>query len=485
MKRIVLVLLLHCVFVFAARSQEEDRTKSISEHKASVVAAEKTGDLAQIADELGRLSFEQAGANQFFEATTNAQKAIDMFQKLNQPKMVARCYGTLLWIHNSMRNNDKVEEYARKMLEIGRAENSLPIIGAGLDALGNIYLTKKDYKKSLETYEESLKIFETTGENIGATHYNISNVYNAMNNWVEGLKHAQLASKLVLEHRDTLRYVMSLHNQIIGNANLNNFAAAEKLKIEAKALADYIAIPDVNRDMYLAHALFFEQKGDYKNAYKSHVEFYKLDSILTSESHHQQFAQLETAFHTKEKEQENLKLSNKLQQQYLLFAAIVGALLFLIGLIYLQRKRLKIKNDLLVKEQLLAQKELDTHIDLLKEKTDTIEQLKTTIEKRENFDDKENTIAELLNASIFTEEQWLSFRYKFERVHVDFFTKLQEAVPDTTEAEKRLAALTKLGISGTQIASMLGISPESVTKARYRLRKKMEGGKLDRVLAEI
>ena len=482
-KNFVLASLCQCLAVTILLAQ--DATSGITKQKAALAIAEKTGDQAKIADASGRLAFEQAMGNDFFEAITNAQKSIDIFQNLNKPKDLARCYGTMLWVHNAMHNNDKVEEYAQKTLVIGRAEKDTFIVAASLDALANIYDSKGDYNKAIATYREAIQLLEATGEASGSSHNSLASTYYKMSNWSEGLKQNLLASKMLLEEGDTLRYTTSIYNQALANGYLNNFSTAEKLLREADALTNYMAIPEANRDMYLANSMFWGQKGDYKKAYAAHILFYKSDSSMTSETHHQQFAQLETAFHTKEKEQENLKLSNKLQQQYLLFAAIVVALLFLIGFIYLQRKRLKIKNDLLVKEQLLAQKELDTHIDLLKEKTDAIEQLKNTIEKRENFDDKENTIAELLNASIFTEEQWLSFKYKFERVHPDFFAKLQEAVPDVTEAEKRLSALTKLGISGTQIASMLGISPESVTKTRYRLRKKMEGGKLDRVLAEI
>jgi DNA-binding CsgD family transcriptional regulator len=51
-----------------------------------------------------------------------------------------------------------------------------------------------------------------------------------------------------------------------------------------------------------------------------------------------------------------------------------------------------------------------------------------------------------------------------------------------TEAEKRLLALTKLEMSNSEIAAMLGISPESVIKTRYRLRKKVGDEDLKRLV---
>jgi DNA-binding CsgD family transcriptional regulator len=44
-------------------------------------------------------------------------------------------------------------------------------------------------------------------------------------------------------------------------------------------------------------------------------------------------------------------------------------------------------------------------------------------------------------------------------------------IPDITVAEQRMAALTRLHLSTKQMASMLGISPDSVYKIRQRLRK--------------
>jgi DNA-binding CsgD family transcriptional regulator len=47
-------------------------------------------------------------------------------------------------------------------------------------------------------------------------------------------------------------------------------------------------------------------------------------------------------------------------------------------------------------------------------------------------------------------------------------------VPDITVAEKRMAALTRLHLDTKQMASMLGISPDSVYKIKQRLRKRLQ-----------
>lgn len=81
---------------------------------------------------------------------------------------------------------------------------------------------------------------------------------------------------------------------------------------------------------------------------------------------------------------------------------------------------------------------------------------------------------EVLNLQILTEEDWESFKLAFEGVHPGFFGKLLYHYPDITVSELRLAALIKLQLTLKESAAMLGISPESVKKSRYRLKKKLE-----------
>ena len=52
--------------------------------------------------------------------------------------------------------------------------------------------------------------------------------------------------------------------------------------------------------------------------------------------------------------------------------------------------------------------------------------------------------------------------------------KLNERFPDLTINDKRLCALLAIDLSTKDIAAIINISPESVKKSRYRLRKKLQ-----------
>jgi hypothetical protein len=83
------------------------------------------------------------------------------------------------------------------------------------------------------------------------------------------------------------------------------------------------------------------------------------------------------------------------------------------------------------------------------------------------------TVEKLKRSTIITEDEWIQFRSLFDKVHKGFFTRLKVQYPDVTQAEIRLMALTKLNLSTKEMAGILGISPESIRKSRYRFLKKV------------
>ena len=86
---------------------------------------------------------------------------------------------------------------------------------------------------------------------------------------------------------------------------------------------------------------------------------------------------------------------------------------------------------------------------------------------------QQETIAALSNLTILTEAEWDQFKELFEKNYPMFFQDLREKVPDITVAEQRMAALICLQLTTRQMASMQGISPDSVHKTRQRLRHRL------------
>jgi DNA-binding CsgD family transcriptional regulator len=138
-----------------------------------------------------------------------------------------------------------------------------------------------------------------------------------------------------------------------------------------------------------------------------------------------------------------------------------------------QEKLLMEQEKLLMEQEISSAKEqMRMFTDHIIEKTNLIEKLELQVKNKEVSSEQHLMILELSQQTILTEEDWLKFKTLFEKIYPGFFTKLKEQVSDITLAEQRMAALTRLHLTTKQMAAVLGISPNSVIKAKQRLRQR-------------
>lgn len=83
-------------------------------------------------------------------------------------------------------------------------------------------------------------------------------------------------------------------------------------------------------------------------------------------------------------------------------------------------------------------------------------------------------IFKLLENSLSTDEEWEDFKVKVGALNPNFYEQLFNKHPDLSKSEIRLLTLIKIGYSQKEIAKILVIEPNSVKKAKSRVRKKLE-----------
>src|SRR5690606_2503291 len=126
-----------------------------------------------------------------------------------------------------------------------------------------------------------------------------------------------------------------------------------------------------------------------------------------------------------------------------------------------------------------AKVELTSQLKLIEEKNNLVMQLEAELgAMRERHatppEALEEAVEMLAEARLLTGKDWSSFRRKFNTVFDASLDQLKSVYPDITPSEERIYALNKLGVDTKTMAGMLGISPESVRKARYRLKKRLD-----------
>ncbi len=168
------------------------------------------------------------------------------------------------------------------------------------------------------------------------------------------------------------------------------------------------------------------------------------------------------------------------QQRNFIILGII--LLAIITVLFVNRQRLKLKyrqenlqkeKKIMETEMWAAKQQMEMFTQNIIEKTSLIEKLEEQMRTSNASYGQQETISTLSNLTILTEDDWGKFKTLFEKMYPLFFQRLKTKAPDITVAEQRMSALTRLQLTTRQMASMQGISPDSVHKTRQRLRQRL------------
>jgi DNA-binding CsgD family transcriptional regulator len=165
---------------------------------------------------------------------------------------------------------------------------------------------------------------------------------------------------------------------------------------------------------------------------------------------------------------------------------IVGAIILvaIIALLLYNRKlwRQKYKTAILERKRQIAEMESKRAIEQIAlftqqiiDKNDLINKLseELAIQTGNAVVEKNTAIESLLQYTLLTDGEWEKFRMEFYRAYPDFFPAFKKLVANPTPAEERLATLIYLDLSNQQIANTLGISKDSVTRGKRRLKQRL------------
>ncbi|MEO0732755.1 MAG: tetratricopeptide repeat protein [Bacteroidota bacterium] len=274
---------------------------------------------------------------------------------------------------------------------------------------------------------------------------------------------------------------------------------AENYFARARSLAEQYGLQRVRRDVYLALKDLEASRGNYRLAL-SYAEAYRnvKDSIFNREKSNL-IANME-ARRTFEAQQEQLKLAQKnvdlLQQKnkinrltkWLLLLGLFTVLAIAFALLsrknrVLDRRRRDLdraeeRKDELESALVTKDQELTSYTLNFVQKNEGITELKQQLEKLRVKVDREHRpevrgLIRRIDGLLRSDDDWIAFRQHFESAHPNLISSLGRDFPGLTTNEFRLIALIRLNLSSKEISTVLGISPNSVKTARYRLRKKL------------
>lgn len=385
-------------------------------------------------------------------------------------------YKMLGYNANVLGKYDDAKRYFKLCMRLAEAIGRKSLVGASLTNLATVYGHLNEYDSAL-FFLRKLYAFELKYGNPNDNVLLLSNMgtaYMELNSPDSAFYF--LHRSLQAAHRVNLREGYDGIYASLAAYHKNNFpdSAIYYARKTLDASGDVSLYTRETATRILAGAFAAKKKFDSAFHYQRlHLQYY--DSLM-NEKRAQKIAELELQYGLEKKEAEIIDLQQAqaldASRQRILVISLTAAVVLLIGLYFYFRLLMRTKK----RELLLANKQLSDYLNRLLEKSELVEELNMQLEKvREGKVTNEHleNLEKVVNSTILTDDDWREFKIIFEKVHRGFFADLVNKFPDLTNAEIRLAALLKLKLSTREIAGMLGISPESVSKTRHRLRKRL------------
>lgn len=386
-------------------------------------------DLACVHDRLGEPA----------KAIEMTEPVIEAFIRSGDSSRIGRTYTHLAGFYGKAGLPEKSMAATKKGFEILKQQESLINRCAAYNQMAFTYSDMGRWEEALPLLDTALQLMETSGilDQRPGMRLNIGDCHRNLGNWAEARRYLEAA----VAEADSL-----------GQAH-----------VQARAIERLSQVAESTGDPASALRLFRKAKSI-------------RDSIFTAEKD-RTLRELEVGYQTREKEQQItlLQIEKKAEQdrKSLLIAVFVFTLLFLGYVLYSIRLKLNRTRQLLA----LNRQYLSEYTQLLTAKNTRL----TALEQAAGQADK--GIAEtrvdahsesLYNSRILTEEDWETFKRRFESSHPGYLLRLRATYPELTGAEERLLLLIKLGLTSQEVADTLGITSNGVKKGRQRLRKRLE-----------
>ena len=404
-------------------------------------------------------------------------KALTIFETISDNRQIAVCNNNVGVIYLSQDDTKAALLHFNKALSSWTNQGYKSGIARALGNIADVYETEKNDSLALQYYQRSLAINEEINDKSA-----VSNIYNAMGeiyfrsqNYDESFRYQQQALQLAIEtgsiNLQSGIYTALSDLYLIQNNPSQALVHAERALEIGKKINSKRNIADSYHQLSKVYAA----AKNYTKAYEFQSLYVTLNDSMKSSESLSNIEKMKANYELDKKELEIKALNHEMSVKIIRRNSFIVACLALlvIGALVYHRQRLIMKKRLESKKQLL-----DFYTHNLREKSEMLdkisEDLETLKQKSVEEDTEIDKFNKILHAAILTDEDWENFKKAFEEVYPRFFAKLRYHYPDITVSELRLSALIKLKLSLKESASMLGISPESIKKSRYRLRKKFD-----------
>ena len=420
-------------------------------------------------------------------AMTLSYKAISIGLEYGFDTILAETYLRQGNLYMEAGDYNESKEFYYKVINLGYANTT----NGAWAALGILYSNIQEYDSAYIFLNKSYKYFLGLDTNLKTVMFNISSITGSLgiNSFdrgkpKDGLKYIKESLRISEKIGTPSNIISNLLNLSIAYDMLGEHSNSEEVLDRAYEIADSIDNARLKTRVYLLQSDHFYEIENYKLAYEYLNYYYTLkDSMRLANYkktlHRNEMKYLKQIQNIELKKVEFEKERNKLR--FIIIYGISGIAFIFITLLLFRKIKIRTaeKRKLEQESKSLDNKLQNANSRLLALELRLEKQNLEFIKKQEqtkslNKNNSKETITELENRKIVLTEDWEQYKELFNTIYPNFLKKLTKEFKSLTEGDKRQLIMLKLNYDRNKSANILGISPDSIKKARQRLTKKLE-----------
>lgn len=391
-----------------------------------------------------------------FRDYKSARKYVEIADSIDigwRPKVFIQCKNTLGLLHRMEGRYDSAVHYFEQGIEIAKESNLNIWIAILKGNIGISYYLQGDYKQAIPLLEYDAKRSIEYGE--------FDNGVNTLVKLADAYIRTGRAN-IAANRLDTAwKYVDSMKDVVKHLPQLYEMAGRQKIAVGAYKEAHSL------RDSSIFYKDSLLRRDNI-------IQLARVQNKIRQEVHNKEIKAL-----TLEKE-----LITTTRNTLIVILILISIITYLV--INRQRIKHRANKAMLTADMKLAEnklqnavEQLDNYTHRLQEKNALIEKSASEIQKLQKNIESTNTsqqhnetLQQLYDSTILTDEEWDEFKKLFDKVHSGFLHRLKEKMPELSPADTRFIVLSKLNMTNKEMAGILGVQPDTIRSYKHRLRKK-------------
>jgi len=297
-----------------ARFQGEfDKSLDYFGHSLRIKAQKLGDDHPDIAEILTKIGIAHYYKGNLIISIEYFLKARTGYEQLGQVDQVAKTSNNLGVTYEEFNNYEKSLEFYFESLEIYEKLDDYDIrtailnnIGSSYEALGQLDSAEHYYLLSLDLAKET-----NPDENMADPLGNLGDIYYKRKEYMKALDYQKRALQYDLKNNNAIGLIETYTSMGLIYLGLNNFTRSMEYLSKALQICKDHGIKSREAELYKNFSDYYEQMGDFQNAYIYHLKHKQLnDSVFTLEMR-KQIEDLQLSYQANKREQEITLLNER------------------------------------------------------------------------------------------------------------------------------------------------------------------------------